>query len=326
MSGRRHRAAAALLLALLAVATRAAPVARYEGLCDASAAVALDDRHFVVASDEDDTLRVYRRDAPAVVAEWPMKDFLGGDRHEADLEGAARIGDRIYWIGSHGRNAAGKPRPARQRLFATAVLPPPAPGQPPALRPVGRPFGGLLAAMAEAPALRGLSLDAAAALPPEAPGGLNIEGLAADAGGGLLIGLRNPIPNGRAIVVPLANPAAVVEQGAAPVLGEPLLLPLRNRGVRSLERIGDGWFVVAGPTADRGSFSLYRWPGGTRPPVLADAAALAELRPEALFAWPDGSLQVLSDDGGLEVDGVECKRLPPARQGFRSVTLVMPPR
>lgn len=325
---RRHRAraASALLFALFAASTFAAPVARYEGLCDASAAVALDDRHFVVASDEDDTLRVYRRDAPAPVAEWPMNAFLGGDRHEADLEGAARIGDRIYWIGSHGRNAAGKVRPARQRLFATDVLPPPRPGEPPALRPVGRAFGGLLAALAGTPSLQPLGLGDAATLPPEAPGGLNIEGLAATPDGGLLIGLRNPIPNGRAIVVPLANPADVVEHGAAPVLGEPLRLPLRNRGVRSLERVGDGWLVIAGPTADRGSFSLYRWAGGTQAPVLADAAALAELRPEALFAWPDGTLQVLSDDGGVETGGVECKRQPASRQGFRSATLAMPPR
>ena len=40
---------------------------------------------------------------------------------EADLEGATRIGDDIYWITSHGQNKNGKNRPSRHRLFATAV-------------------------------------------------------------------------------------------------------------------------------------------------------------------------------------------------------------
>jgi hypothetical protein len=36
-------------------------------------------------------------------------------------------------------------------------------------------------------------------------------------------------------------------------------------------------------------------------------------------------LQLLSDDGGVAIDGVECKRLPASRQTFRSV-IVIPTR
>ncbi len=32
-------------------------------------------------------------------------------------------------------------------------------------------------------------------------------------------------------------------------------------------------------------------------------------------------LRILGDDGGVLRDGVACKRLPAARQGFRSVTV-----
>ena len=47
-----------------------------------------------------------------------------------------------------------------------------------------------------------------------------------------------------------------------------------------------------------------------------------EFRPEAIFAIPNtGSVQVLSDDGGLDVGGSECKDLDPAKQSFRSVTI-----
>ncbi|HET6410215.1 MAG TPA: hypothetical protein VFG14_20160, partial [Chthoniobacteraceae bacterium] len=44
------------------VAQAAENVTTYIGCCDASAAVAVDGEHFVVADDEDNVLRVYRRE------------------------------------------------------------------------------------------------------------------------------------------------------------------------------------------------------------------------------------------------------------------------
>ena len=40
---------------------------------------------------------------------------------ESDIEGAARLGGRIYWITSHGRSKKGKRRSNRYRLFATDI-------------------------------------------------------------------------------------------------------------------------------------------------------------------------------------------------------------
>ena len=304
----------------------AAAVVTYRGLCDASAAVALGADHFIVAGDEDDTLRVYRRGRPEPVRMLPLAAFLGSGDKESDLEAAAAVGRRIYWIASHGRNGKGKPRPERQRFFATDIDPA---AQPPGVAPAGTPYRGLLDDLAAAPTLARLRLGEAAQLAPEAPGGLNIEGLAAMADGSLLIGFRNPIPNGRALLVPLLNPAELVTAatpGRKARFGEPILLELRGRGVRSIERAADGsgFWIVAGPTADAGAFSLYRWSGRAQDaPRLADGSALAGLRPEALFEWPGspGALQVLSDDGGVETDGTACKHRPPAAQAFRSVVL-----
>ena len=108
------------LAALLLFACGAAVAqTRYEGLCDASAAVALDARHFVVADDEHNKLSVYRRGEAKRVGQVDLK-FLKADK-ESDLEGAARVGKRIYWIASHARNSAGEPRPDRQRFFATEI-------------------------------------------------------------------------------------------------------------------------------------------------------------------------------------------------------------
>ena len=315
------RRIAGLLFTLLAAADAMAQAPdRYRGLCDASAAVALDARHFVVADDEHNTLQVFRRDVPDAVGRVDLDRFLGTEAgRESDIEGAAESGGVIYWIASHGRNSAGKKRDERHRLFATERVPGSAP---PSLRPVGQPYTRLLDDLLDAPQLKGYHLKGASKLPPEAPGGLNIEGLAATPGGALLVGLRNPLPRGRALVVAIDNPAQVV-RGQRAKIGSVFELPLDGRGIRSLERIGNGYLVVAGPPADDGSFALYRWSGAAgEVPVPVPSVAFGSLRPEALFAWPEsGEAQVLSDDGGVRIAGVECKTLPAAQRAFRSLVV-----
>lgn len=317
----------ALALTLFAGSAPGAPASaamNYRGPCDASAAVALDADHFVVAGDEDNTLRVYRRGLPEPVGEAPLAAFLDTGNKESDLEAAAAVGQRIYWIASHGRNSKGKLRPDRQRFFATDIVP----GAQPGVTPAGTPYRGLLDDLAAAPTLAGLRLGDAARLAPEAPGGLNIEGLAAMPDGGLLVGFRNPVPNGRALLVPLLNPAELVTaaSGRKARFGEPILLELRGRGVRSIERAldGRGYWIVAGPAADAGAFTLYRWSGQKHDaPRIVDSSELVGFRPEVLFEplGGGGTLQLLSDDGGVVTNGVACKDRPMAAQAFRSITL-----
>lgn len=317
----------ALTLTLYAGAAPGAPassILTYRGPCDASAAVALDADHFVVAGDEDNTLRVYQRGRPEPMGEASLSSFLGTGDKESDLEGAATVGKRIYWIASHGRNSKGKLRPDRQRFFATDIDR----GAKPGVTPVGTPYRGLLDDLAAAPTLAGLRLSDAAQLAPEAPGGFNIEGLAAMPDGSLLVGLRNPVPNGRALLVPLLNPSELVTAGSGRKarFGEPILLELRGRGVRSIDRAldGRGYWIVAGPAADAGTFTLYRWSGQAKDaPRIFDGSELVGLRPEALFELPGSgsTLEILSDDGGVVTDSMACKDRPKSAQGFRSITL-----
>jgi hypothetical protein len=308
---------------LSAQSVLAQTVETYQGICDASAAVAIGSDRFVVANDESNVLHFYRRGVPDPEAVLDLSEFLDappGD--EVDIEGAATIEDRIYWIASHSRNSKAKREPIRLRLFATDV----SSTQPPAVVAVGRPYKDLLRDLTEVSTLQGLDLAKAARLAAEAEGGLNIEGLAATLDGRLLIGFRNPLPGGRALVVPLENPAQVI-QGRRARLGTPVQLDLRDRGIRSLQRIGTEYLIVAGPVADEGAFSLYRWSGGEREPAVELKIDLGDLRPEALFPVPGSSLvQLLSDDGGVRVAGQECKKLPPARQRFRSLIVSINPR
>jgi hypothetical protein len=304
-------------------ATAAATPLEFRGMCDASAAIALDADHFVVADDERNVLQVFHRSGGAALSEIALFDFLGTDADkESDIEAATRVGDRIFWISSHGRNKSGVEQKRRYRFFATDVA---GTGSAAVVTPAGEPAKGILAALLEAPQLEPLGLKQASELAPEAPNGLNIEGLAAADDGHLLVGFRNPLIDGKALAVPLTNPDDTAN-GAPPSFGDPVLLDLGNRGIRSWERIGSSYLVVAGPTADAGEFALYRWSG--RPedkPVQLAETELGALKPEALFALPGGTeIGLLSDDGGLPSPAGECKDLPQDRQRFRGMFLPTP--
>ena len=320
---------AALLLASAATAQTESDGARYAGMCDASAAVALGPKLFVVASDEDNVLRVYRRDQPGKpVHTFDLAPFLqpSPDYPEADIEGAARIGDRIYWIGSHATNKNGKPRSSRHRLFATQLK---IAADQVSLTPVGMPYKNLLNDLGAAPGLADFNLAEAAQRSPESVGGLNIEGLAATPQGTLLIAFRNPIPGGQALLVPLDNPQEVVA-GKAARLGQPILLSLEGRGIRDIAYF-EAWgsyLILAGPYDDHGDFKLYRWSGSASvQPEAIKGLDFKDLHPEALIIYPGdkSTIQILSDDGAAQVDGKDCKnpKLKPGKKSFRSVWVTL---
>src|SRR5258706_7161630 len=176
-----------LAVRLCTATAGAQSVSVYRQMCDASAAVALDAEHFIVADDERNTLRIYKRGQADQVAAVDLSGFLGTKPDkESDIEAAAAIGDRIYWISSHGRNARGNVQPRRRRFFATQVR---SGASGPYVVPVGKPSVKLLVPLRSAPQLAPYKLREAGKLPPEADGGFNIEGLAATPDGNLLIGL-----------------------------------------------------------------------------------------------------------------------------------------
>ena len=301
-------------------AAQAQDVVVYKGRCDASAAAALDADHFIVGNDERNKLRTYKRGQPDPIGPGlDLSTFLGTKvDKESDLEGATTIGNRIYWISSHGNNKKAEFQERRHRFFATDIQP----GSPPSVKIVGsKPHTKLLDGMLGNAALKPLLADAAK-LAPEAPGGLNIEGLAATPDGKLLIGFRNPLPKAGALIVTLENPNDVLEDKPAK-FGAPIFVKgLNGNGIRSIERIGDSYLIVAGPTADEGSFALHRWSGkaGDEAPPVA-GIDFKGLRPEALFGVSPGVVQILSDDGGIMIGGKECKDLDEAAQSFRSMLI-----
>jgi multidrug resistance efflux pump len=299
----------------------------YRGMADASAGVAIDYDWMVVADDEESVLRLYEREPGGLpTAEFDLTSFLNfgrGDK-EADIEGSARIGDTIYWVTSHGRNAEGKLQASRHRVFATRLT---IVDRYPVLTPHGRPYTSLLNDLTSDPRLEPFALAAAATRPPKADGGMNLEGLCPGPDGSVLLGFRNPIPGGRALLVPLLNPHEVVT-GERAVLGPPQLIDLGGYGIRSLEQIQGRYFILAGSPKGGGRSRLYVWDGTERAPDRVSEPALRSLNPEAITAFEFAGItwfHVLSDDGTRLVDGVEAKRLAdPFLKSFRGVSFPMP--
>lgn len=279
-------------------------------MCDASAAVAVSSNLFLAANDEDNVLRLYRLgQGGAPVQRFDLTRFLQVDKRspEVDLEGAATVGSRVFWIGSHGRNRRGKPAPSRARFFATDIR---VQDGKVSVVPVGRPSSSLLSGLFADARYHRFKLKEASTLAPKSEDALNIEGLAATPEGHLLVGFRNPIPDDKALLAPLLNPNEVVLNSALPRFGQPLQLDLGGLGIRDIGLHNGEYLILAGPHGGGNRFALYRWAGGESRPVVFSTQKFSGFNPEALVFFPGRPAPfILSDDGTRLNQGVPCKEL-----------------
>lgn len=324
------------------------------GAADASTAVALDAEYMFVADDEDQKLRLFRRGSsgPALssfdfTTSLGLTDLAGGGQpREVDIEGSTRIGNRIFWMGSHSNSSGGASRPNRQRIFATDVS---GSGAVATLSYVGR-YDFLRAdlvawdqanAHARGANYFGLAASTASGVAPEAVGGFNIEALtvAPDSSTVAYLGLRAPLSDTtartKALVIPINNFAGLAANGGAAgtaQIGAPIELSLGGRGIRSMECSATDCLIVAGPAGASGDFKLYTWSGKPADPARPRAAVLTGLNPEGIAALPAGSLtdatkvQLISDQGDTVYYGNEiiAKDLPQANhKKFRVDTVTI---
>jgi hypothetical protein len=122
-------------------------------------------------------------------------------------------------------------------------------------------------------------------------GGINVEGIAWNPRGGtLLLGLRSPVVDGYALVVPLRlrDPGGAFSTDNLKVEGaQTIKLPLDGAGIRSIEfdeRL-KAFRILSGAAAnlEKDDFKLWEWEGDAARPVLSQSGAFdSRLKPEGV--------------------------------------------
>lgn len=318
------------------------------GASDGSTAIPVDANFMFVGDDENQTIRLYRRNESSLpLNQFNMTPFLelpdveAGQVREVDIEATTRVGNRIFWMGSHSHANIGETRTNRTRIWATDLG---GSGAASTLTYVGR-YDNLKVDLiawdkhnqhGKGSNYFGLEASDAEGVEPKAPdgSGLSIEGLAMMPGNtnGAYVAFRAPIVpvtnRNYALIVPVLNYAALsVSNGPAgsAIFGAPIELDLYGRGIRSLEGNTNGYLIVAGPAgATPGNypqdFRLYTWTGNPADQPQQRAADLSGLNPEGIVELPAApwtsstQFPILSDNGQSVFygDGVAAKSLPVA--------------
>ncbi|WHM39301.1 hypothetical protein [Streptomyces sp. BPTC-684] len=300
----------------------------FTGSSDASAAVDVGGGYIVVADDESNTLRLYDRSASGAPARtWDFSSQLGVGK-EIDIEGAARVGDTIYWTGSLGNNKDGEYKADRNTVFTTTVTGSGASTQ----LALGRSYKKLrddLVAWDRANGDRyGFAAGTAAGQAPKQIDGFNVEGLEFAPGSATTayVGFRAPLvppaDGGKALIVPVTNFDKVVDSGVKAVFGAPIELDLGGLSIRDIRKnSADQYLIVAGSwAADDNSdpYALYSWDGvaAHAPVKLRDLPTSDPGGWEAVVDVPDLSVpgaraQLITDDGSADLygDGTDAKDL-----------------
>ncbi|MFT3681426.1 MAG: DUF3616 domain-containing protein [Ferruginibacter sp.] len=338
----------------------------YTTASDASGASAVDSDYMFVADDESNAIRLYNRHhSGKELYSLDITSAIGAEE-ECDLEGSSasvkyNAGKRIYWIGSLGNSKSGSLKPDRNKALATDVN--------------GTGAASTLTVKSYSNQMRnalitwgngnGWNFTAAAAedMIPKRIDGFNVEGLSITTGGDTAyIGFRAPCvpikgtaPNSTnrkyALVAPITNFETIMngsgEVATSPSVSEPILFDLEGLGIRSIERVGNGkYLIVAGLYTGGGTPAVYLWDGvvpanpGINPittssstsklvklslPGLQDLAQTsadgeAEGHPEAMIADVINdvlNIYLISDNGTVDFynDGKEAKSL--ARNEFK---------
>jgi hypothetical protein len=144
-------------------------------------------------------------------------------------------------------------------------------------------------------------------------GGLNIEGVAWDPRGGrLLLGLRSPVVEGNALLVPLRlrDPKGAFSAANLEVEGgKAIRLPIGGGGVRSIEYDARAkvFRIISGASEDQAmtDFGLWEWDGDEGRPAPRETARFErKLKPEGVARASAGGrdfMIVLFDAGGYTV-------------------------
>jgi YDG domain len=321
----------------------------HTGTSDASTAQMIDNNLMIVGDDENQALRLYNRQNSGLpVASFNyttslgLTDISGGNPREVDIEASAKVGNRIYWMGSHSNSSGGGNRPNRSRFFATDIA---GTGNTTTLSYIGR-YDNLKTDLLAwdtnnghglGANFLGLTASSATGKAPEiADGsGFNIEGFEiAPNGTTAYICFRAPLQTTttrtKALIIPLTNFASLVSgnpTSTTATFGTPIQLDLGGRAIREMKKNASGeYLIIAGPhDVSTGiapkDFRFYTWTGNPNDAPILRSANLTALNSggsfESIVDLPspllvNSNLQVLVDNGDAIFygNGIIAKDLP----------------
>ena len=304
---------------------------------DASAAIDVGEDHMLVVDDEFSVVRLFRRD----VSGAPLEEFEiappGGPSGEIDFESAARTGDTVYWLGSHGNSKDGIVERSRQTILSSRVA---GTGRDVELEGTGAYYDlrDDLVAWDRAHGDRlGFQSVQTPGSRPDGPTGFNIEGaeLAPDSSKTLYLAFRGPlsprVDGGDALIVPLTNVNRITAGTATEAtFGEPILLDLGGFGIRDLRKNASGqYLILAGDSSGEDvPQALYSWTGQpdddpvrltTELPLSTDAYDDGPAAWEAIATVPDPLVagthtQLIQDQGYVRLyNDTKAKQLADPR-------------
>jgi hypothetical protein len=344
----RQAALAITLIATASQAQLIQEWTHFSDLGESSTAVGMGNTNYMwVGDNEDESLRLYLRyptgacPVPVHIENVRSNLSLSLSNPEADIEASTLAYDTngaplIFWLGSHSnsRNSGGA-RPNRNRFFATPVT-----GDGTGTPPYDLTYRGRYDNLRDdlinwdhnnlhgkGADYYGLQASATIGVQPTNAHGFSLEGLVpAPDSKALYLGFRTPLINDdgftvgtpgtdrtNALIVPLLNPLDLVTNNpvagpGAARFGAPIELFLGRRGIRSLDRVGIYYVILAGPPDAAGpndpdNFRLYTWTGQPEDrPVERSAIIPTGYSPEGIVSvpWPltdTSQIQLVSDDG-----------------------------
>lgn len=313
--------------------------ATYSGTADGSAGVWAGNEYFINFDDETNYARLYQAGVSSTpLTTWNLTSSLALSA-EADFEDAARIGNDILLITSHGRNKSGKYESDRYRLARLTIT---GSGASTSLKVAGY-TKTLVTSLVDSTQwqqpdtavinlLQQRTQLGTTTVPNLAPkvDGFNIEGIGQLPGSTarVAIGLRNPLIDNQAILVTLENPLSAAI-GQTPVFGQAIRLNLNGLGIRAMawSATDNQMYLVAGHTTSESGFELYRWSGlpGDAAEYLMPVSYDGGGSIEAIL--PDEAsnvLRMLVDEGAVLINGTENKALPAAQQRFHDILVDLP--
>lgn len=233
---------------------------------DLSTAIDVGDGHLLVADDELNDIRLY----DSTKSSLPISRFQVGPvqefgENEVDFESSARLGDKIYWLGSQLNSES------RYDIYKTRLI---GRGAEARLEKVGEPYRRLMYDLWDWDRATGGRLGLTGPNPQ-----LNIEGAEfAPDHKTLYLGLRE-----RPMIVPVTNFEKLYDgDGLRAEFGEPITLELApGEGIREIRRnANDQYLILASRGSENGS--LYSWSGERQ-----DKPVLVRTLPNSTEKWAD---------------------------------------